>query len=189
MQVLRNGGRGMAGLPQDLVRGADGMIGSKAVQEDNWPFWWLKPHSNTQYRQPQKTIFAPAPATLTEVVSLTVPAGFVFILRAIRQTFQTGIDGAAVFVDGSGDILWTVDVDRPIGTTGFSGYALPDMFEMAEQRGSQENPWPIEGYTVFDEYQTIRYKVETTNAIAQGGAGSPNFITCGLFGWLEKALR
>lgn len=184
MQVLRNG-RGLSGPPQDLVSGANGMLGSAAVQDNSWPFWWAVPRSNAQYVQRVASIPAPTVGVITEVVELTVPVGFRFILRAIRQSFATGVQGAPVWVDGSGDILWTIDVDAPTGATALSGYGLPDLSAMADARGSQFGPWPIEGYTVFEPYQTIRYKVLTTPNIA---AGAPNFITCGLFGWYEKAL-
>jgi len=186
MQVLRNG-RGLAGPPQDLVSAANGMLGTSAVQQDRWPYPWLMPRSNTQYKQIVQSIAIPAiSATPTEVLEYTVPVGFRLVLRAILQTFQTGVGGAPQFVDGSGDLLWTVDVDQPIGGVALSGYGLPDLTSMAEQRGSLVNgPWALEGYTVFDQYQTLRYKI--TN-VSSGAAGIPNYTTCGLFGWLDKAL-
>lgn len=183
MQVLRP--NGMAGIPQDTVIGANGMIGSSALQDDSWPYFWREPGPNTQYVQRANSIPAPLPTVETEVLSLPVPPGFKFILNAIRHGFSTGIDGAPVYVEGSGDIVWTIDVDKPVGANSLSGYALPDFFRMKDERGSKLGPWPIDGYTVFDEYVTLRYKVLTTAAIA---AGAPNFITCGLFGWWEKAL-
>ena len=194
MQVLRNGGRGLGGAPQDLVSGANGMIGSKALQDNTWPYWWVVPRANVQYVQRVCSMIAPANNTLVEVTDtgsgalceVNVPVGFRFVLRAIRQTFQTGITGAPVFIDGSGEILWTIDVDNPIGSTPLSSFGLPDFTNMADQRGSQLGPWQVEGYNVFDSYQIIRYKVKTTVAIAPG---APNYITCGLYGWYEKALE
>jgi hypothetical protein len=187
------GGPGLAGPGQDIVQGANGMLGSSAVQEDRWPYWWAVPRSNTQYVQKVACMPAPVAGVLTQVINpitgaaaeVDVPPGFCFILRAIRQGFSTGIGGAPVWVEGSGDILWTVDVDVPLGAIALSGFSLPDLANMADARGSAVAPWPLEGYTVFEPYQTIRYKVLTTVNI---GAGAPNFITCGLFGWLEKQL-
>ena len=178
---------GFGGMPQTLVTGADSLMRSGATTQgavNNLPFW-LFPKAGTQFRQPSKSIPTPAAATLTQVLSYTVPAGFRFILRGIRQEFNTGTGGGPIWVPGSGDILWTIDVDTPIGAPALSGYALPDLSSMADARGSQLGPWPLEGCTIFDEYETLRYKVLTTTNIP---VGAPNFITCGLFGWEEKAL-
>ena len=185
MQTMRNGW-GLRGAGQDAVAGANGMLGSSALQDNFWPYWWAVPRANSQYVQRVASIPVPVAGAITEVVEVQVPIGFVFVLRAIRQSFQTGIAGAPVWVEGSGDILWTVDVDNPIGSVALSGYGLSDLTNMADARGSQIAPWPIEGYTVFNPYQTIRYKVVTTVNIA---AGPPYFITCGLFGWFEKLLQ
>ena len=184
MQIL-NGRRGLRGVPQDLVAGANGMLGTAALQDTSWPYAWVVPRAQTQYVQRVASIPAPAPGVLTEVCEVQVPGALCFIMRGIRHSFSSGIGGAPVFTDGSGQILWSIDVDNPIGSIAISGYGLADLTNMADQRGSQLGPWPIEGYTVFDEYQTIRYKVITTADIAPG---APNFITCGLFGWFDKAL-
>lgn len=186
MQILRNG-RGLGGPPQDLVRGANSMLGADALQNNSWPYFWENPRANTQYVQKVVSIPAPANATLTEVLQVDVPSGFCFVLRAIMHGFSSGVGGGApIWVEGSGDILWTVDAQDPIGSVPLAGFGLPDLTNMATSRGSTMfGPWPIEGYTVFDPYYTIRYKVITTVAIAPG---APNYITCGLFGWFDKVL-
>lgn len=184
MRVL-NGYRGMAGPPQDLVRGAN-QLGTDSLQDNSVPYFWDKPRVNSEHVQRVNSIVAPANATLTEVTSVVVPSGFRFVLRSILHMFSSGIDGAPIFVEGSSSILWTVDVDVPIGAVGLSGYGLPDLSNMKQTRGSLVNgPWRVEGYNVFNPYQIVRYKVITTAAIAPG---DPNYITCGLFGWWEKAL-
>ncbi len=179
MRVLR---RGMAGIPQDMVSGANSLLGTSAVEDNRWPYWWLEPRANTQYKQPVASIPIPAiSANPTTVLTLTVPTGFRFVLRSILHTFQSSIAGQ--FVDGSGDLLWTIDVDQPVNVPNFSGFGLPDLSNMAEQRGSlRDGPWPLEGYTVFDNYQVIRYKIRN---VASGAVAAPNFTTCGLFGWWE----
>lgn len=185
VQVLRNG-RGLAGPPQDLMRGAS-QLGPGPLQDNSWPYFWQYPRANCEHVQKVVSIAAPANATLTEVLAVTVPAGFRFVLRKIMHTFNSGVGGAPVFVEGSGAILWTIDVDTPIGSVPLSGYGLPDLSNMKESRGStQFGPWEIQGYNVFNPYQTLRYKVITTAAIAPG---DPNYITCGLFGWWDKALE
>ena len=52
---------------------------------NNLPFW-LFPKSQTQFKQITNSIPTPAAATLTEVLKFTVPAGFRFIFRGMRQT-------------------------------------------------------------------------------------------------------
>jgi len=177
---------GFSGVPQDLVAGANGMLGSQAVQGDKWPYWWEHPRANDQFVQRVASVVMPALDTLTDVVTLEVPSGYRFVLKAILHTFQTGIDGAPAFVDGSGDILWSLTVNAPAGTSAsaIAGYTLPDMANMAEQRGSLVNgPWPVMGYSVFDPYTVLRYKVLNVS----GPIGAPNYTTCGLFGWWEPA--
>lgn len=182
MMIRHNG---LSGTPQDLVRGADSMLGKSGIQDTSWPYWWTIPRVNTQEVQAVNSIPAPVAATLTEVVSVVVPAGNVFVMRGIWQAFFTAVGGAPIFIDGSGDILWTIDVDVPIGSTPLSGYGLPYFTGMKEQRGSRIQPYPINAFSVFYPYQVIRYKVLTSAAIP---AGAPNFITCGLFGWFDKLL-
>lgn len=170
--------RGVNGVGQDLVTGASSIYQQGGIGDSSWPYWWLIPRKNTQYVQRVASIVLPAAGVLTEVVEVAVPIGFRFILRAIRQTFA----GDGTFIDGSGGLLWTIDVDNPIGATQLTSYGLPDLTNMADERGSQLGPWPIEGYTVFDQYQVVRYKVTSS----LGFAGGDNFITCGLFGWFDK---
>ena len=89
MQVLggfmRQGTNGMHGLPQDQVRAANGMLGSSAIQDESWPYWWAVPRSNAQPVQEVQSIPAPVAGVPTEVASVIVPVGFRFVLRAIRD--------------------------------------------------------------------------------------------------------
>jgi hypothetical protein len=178
---MLNARNGLGGLPQSLVAGANSLLSRYSnLQDASWPYWWVYPRIGTQFKQLVESIPTPAAATLTEVFEFTIPAGFVFILRGVRQTYQgTG------FVDGSGSILWTLDVDTPTSSVGLDGYSLPDMGAMSDQRGSQNIWWPIEGFTVFGPYQTLRYKVLTDDTIP---VGPPNYITCGIYGWFDQAL-
>ena len=187
MSGLRFSRRGMGnnGLPQNTVAGADSLIGTPTTGDDSWPYFWEYPRRNAQIVQRVNSIPAPAQGVATEVLNLQVPPGFQFVLKAIRQTFQTQVGGATVFVDGSGSILWSVNVDIAAGAQALSGFALPDLANMADQRGAQDRPWPIYGYAVFGPYQTLRYIVQTDSSI---NPGAPNFITCGLFGWWQPLL-
>ena len=187
MRSLLNGG--LRGVGQDQIAGATGLVNQNQAQ---WPYFWTEPGPDAQYVQRVASIPAPGPIPPGQttnqvlVLELDVPQGFVFVLRAILQTYQTNT--GSVFTNGSGDILWTVDVNIPVGVPTLGGYGLPDMTNMAEQRGSFINgPWQVEGHTIFQPNDQIRYKVSTNTANIAPGA--PNFISCGFFGWFEKALQ
>lgn len=167
---------GMGAAAQDQVRGAYAVLDR---DRNEWPYWWVYPRENTQSVPFSQSIPLPVAGVLTEVMELQVPAGFCFVLRGIRHTYQ-----GAGFVDGSGDLLWTIDVDNPNTAVSIAGFGLPYLTNMAEQRGDQARPWPIEGYAVFNEFQTLRYKVIS----ALGVSGAPNLVTCGLYGWFDTAL-
>jgi len=183
VQVLS---RGFAGVGPDMIKSASAMIGTEATNSNQWPYWWRQPRSDAQAVQRCLSIAAPVAGVLTEITRVTVPEAMVFVLTGYRQNFAT-LTNPTPFVDGSGSILWTVDVDNPIGsgTNALAGYAVPDLYNMSDERGSKLGPWPIDGYTVFRPKQVIRYKVITTADIP---AGDPNYITAGLFGWFCKAL-
>lgn len=183
MQVLRRN-RGFAGVPQDLVRGANALQTQKDDLDSTWPYFWREPRSFTQSVPRIKSIPTPNPATVTEITSVTVPAGYNFILAGVLHGFVSSVGGGVVWTPGSGDILWTVDVNVPVDAVAVSGYGLPDLSNMAEQRGSLElGPFPLDGYNVFGPYDVIRYKCITTASIPVAGG---NFIFAGLIGWFDK---
>lgn len=176
--------RGLTGAGPDLVKGANAMLGKGALQDESWPYFWEQPRANAEHAQPVNSIPVPVIGVITEVVNVTVPAGFRFVLRKIMHTFTSTITPSP-WQEGSGDLLFTIDVDNPIGSVALASFALPDMANMAQSRGSLVNgPWPVEGYNVFNPYQVIRYKVVNV-AIA---AGAPNLVHCGLFGWWQPLL-
>lgn len=178
--IRRNG---FGGIPQDLVRGANVLQAQQETENTNWPYWWLQPRANTQSVPRIASIATPAVATSTLITSVSVPPGFNFILRGVIHGFSPAV-GGVVWVPGDGSLLFTVDVDVPVGANSVSGYGLPDLVSMAEPRGSLElGPFPLDGYNVFGPYQVIRYKVTTTAAIPVAGG---NFVFAGLIGWFDK---
>lgn len=180
-QLLRR--NGMGAVPQDLVRGADALQAEKQDSDNAWPYFWKQERAFTQ--GVPRVAFVPTPAVgvVTLVTSVQVPAGFNFILEGFTHGFSPA-SGGVVWIPGSGDILWTVDVDVPIGATAVSGYGLPDMTAMDGPRGSlEQGPFMLPGYNVFGPYQVVRYKVVTTAAIPVAGG---NFIFAGLIGWFDK---
>lgn len=180
-QLLRR--NGMGAVPQELVRGADALQAEKQDTDNAWPYFWREPRAYSQSVPRIKSIPTPAVGVVTLITSVQVPAGFNFILQGILHGVNLA-PGGVVWTPGSGDFLWTVDVDVPIGATAVSGYGLPDMTAMAEQRGSlEQGPFPVDGYNVFGPYQVVRYKVVTGAAIPVAGG---NFIFAGLCGWFDK---
>ena len=141
MQVLS---RGFAGVGPDMIKSASAMIGTEATNSNQWPYWWRQPRSDAQAVQRCLSIAAPVAGVLTEITRVTVPEAMVFVLTGYRQNFAT-LTNPTPFVDGSGSILWTVDVDNPIGsgTNALAGYAVPDLYNMSDERGSKLGPWPI----------------------------------------------
>lgn len=181
-QLLRR--RGLMGVPQDLVRGANALQAQRDDESTSWPYFWIQPRALTQSVPRIASIPTPTQGVQTLITSVQVPAGFNFILAGILHGFNTPAGSGVTWTPGSGSILWTVDVDVPIGATAVSGYGLPDLTNMAEQRGSLElGPFPLQGYNVFGPYQVIRYKVTTDVTIPVAGG---NFIFAGLIGWFDK---
>lgn len=179
-QLLR---RGFGAVPQDLVRGANALQSEKEDTDNAAPYFWREPRAFSQAVPRIKSIATPAVGVVTEILSVKVPAGFNFILAGILHGFSPAV-GGVVWVPGDGSLLFTVDVDVPVGATAVSGYGLPDMSAMAEPRGSlEQGPFPVDGYNVFGPYQTLRYKVITTAAIPVAGG---NFVFAGLCGWFDK---
>lgn len=150
---------------------------TKLIDPDLVPFPWdLPPRNSTVVYQPA-SIAAPAAATTTQIVQYQVPDGHFFVLKARMNAF----DGQS-WVRGSGDILWTTDVDTPIGITAPQGEPIQGLQSEAFNVGSFDHgPVPWMGRKVFQPLNIIRVKVLTTNAIA---AGAPNYFTSILIGWI-----
>ena len=65
----------------------------------------------------------------------------------ITKVVCKGVFGSpSPFVDGSGSIVWSIDVDRPLGAT-TQGYNPPDFGSIVEQLGDNALglPYPIPG--------------------------------------------
>jgi hypothetical protein len=116
---------------------------------------------------------ASAPATGYGVeqllVSYRVPAGFEAIITGLLHTYEgTG------FVPGSGDILWTVDIDRQSGAVIPSGRVVEGFLRVAVPLGSYERPWPIPAGIRLKPLETIRYKATPIATVALGAGTALN---------------
>jgi hypothetical protein len=128
------------------------------------------------------SIVAPAYGVQTLVTSFQVPQAMEAVINAILCKF----DGAG-FTQGSGEITWVIDINRPLGAGGAGlGYSPPDFSIITTQLGDniQSGPWPVPGGIRLSERDTIRFKVTTGAPV---GIGSPNLITCMFLGWYWPA--
>jgi hypothetical protein len=123
---------------------------------------------------------SPAFGIANQVVlaSYTVPTSWFVLVSGVLFAF----DGMGL-VPGRGDILWSVDVNRPLGST--LGYGEKDFSAITWPLGSYiAGPWPCE----FRHYdgETIRVKAYTT---ANVGVGDPNRITGALYGFSWPGMK
>jgi hypothetical protein len=117
-------------------------------------------------------------AAAVEVCAYTVPQGH----HAVFKWFVTRYDGQAQFVQGSGDIVWSIDVNRPVGGALLSGYTLADYSNILNERGDNGQPWALSPPGLrFKENDTLRIKVRTVQNVSTGVAG---FSTGILMGWI-----
>lgn len=142
----------------------------------NYP--WIYPPPEAILINRRNTIPSPAYGVQTLVASFEVPQAMEAVINAILCKFDG--DG---FVQGSGAITWSIDINRPLGAGGAQlGYSPPDFSIITTQLGDniQSGPWPIPGGIRLTERDFIRFKVTTGNPV---GIGAPNLITCAFLGW------
>jgi hypothetical protein len=145
-----------------------------------WPYPWEFPQENSNDAQPFGSIPCPAGGVLTEIMEYTVPTGMRFYLKGIVQQFV-----GAGFVQGSGNALWTLDQDTPIGASPLQGLSIPFYYEQPFTLGSFDNgPWLFSMPHIFEAGDTLRSKVITDGTIP---AGAPNFFVTILTGWTVPA--
>jgi hypothetical protein len=129
------------------------------------------------------SIAAPANGTQALVVTFTVPQAMEAVVLFVLNVFFGSDNGGN---NGSGSIVWVIDVNRPLGAAGTGlGYVPPDFGNIVTQLGSlTQGPWPVPGGIHLNERDVINYKVTTTAPV---GVGAPNFVTCALCGWMWPA--
>jgi hypothetical protein len=76
------------------------------------------------------------------------------------------------FVPGSGDIIFSIDINRPAGAPVSIGYDEKNFGAIKWPLGSYEQPWPVR--LRHHESETLRLKAYTT---ANVGIGAPNFVS------------
>lgn len=155
-------------------------------RRDAWPYEWLCPSEAAKPVFQSAVIAAPAVNTQALVLEYTVPAGEQFALCGLVQLYS-----GAGYVPGDGDILWSVDVDSPLGVLSFQGFPLPGLgliqiplggFVGTAGAGGVATPWEFRKPWILKQNAVLRSKVYlpdpnpvtgVNNAIS---AGSPNFL-------------
>ena len=112
------------------------------------------------------SVAAPAPTTLTVLLAYQVPSGHQFALTGVMWNFEGPPGG---FVPGSGDIIWTLDVNNPLtpSALAIAGRYIQGFGAELAPIGSYEKPWWFSRPRVFAPSDPIQLKVLTTVAIAQ----------------------
>ena len=145
-----------------------------------WPFDWVYPPKNAKRRMPQGSVVIPAAGTST-ILAFTVPTNFSFVLQWVLLP-----PPATAFVPGSGDLLWSINVDTPSsGAVPLSSSPLADWNNMVIPLGSVSPtfaPCYLPKAEIFQSGQVIRANV--TN-VAYGSL----VPICAMFGgWTVPAV-
>lgn len=122
-------------------------------------------------------VVAPDYGSANQVVLVTyqVPVNWSALLYGVVLGFSSGSAPAPL----PGDLVFTVDIDRPLGST-FGGYTEKDFNAVPYPLGSLVGGpyWPIEWQHASGE--TIRIKGYT---VANVPTGAGSFLTAALLGW------
>jgi hypothetical protein len=166
-------------MPVDSMRRAATLAAGGVYQP---PFPWDVPPPSHIARHIMGSIPAPnyGIANQVEILNYTVPAGMWFVIKALLIRY----DGQN-FNQGSGDIVFQVDVDNPqtFGVAGnlSTGRALQDYGKVLWNMGSFENgAVRIWGSPVFYANQRIGIKGYTVQNVA---TGAPNYFSAWMLGW------
>ena len=155
-------------------------------RRDQWPYPWNFPSPGASRVFRVGSVVAPATATQTEVLVYRVPQGYRFWLCALLQTYV-----GAGWIAGSGDILWTLDKNRPVGVAPLQGEVIQGFGNIGIGLGSMLNGCvtylcPLAMPELLAPTDELRSKVITTAAIPVGGT---NYFHSIFSGWLEPETK
>ena len=155
-------------------------------RRDEWPYPWSFSPPNALRVFRVGSLVSPNPATQTEVLRYQVPQGFRFWLTAILQAYQ-----GAGWIAGSGDILWTLDKNQPVGVAALQGEIIQGFGNIGIGLGAMLNGCvtymlPLSRPELLLATDVLRSKVTTTVAIPAGGT---NYFHSIFDGWLEPETK
>jgi hypothetical protein len=163
----------------DSARAAD-KIRKLVDSKGQWPYPWVYPPPNAKNRQPWGSIPAPAGNTPTQIMSFTVPTGIRFYLTGMIRQFV-----GAGFLQGSGNALWTLAQNAPVGSNPLQALSIADFVNQPYTRGDfSQGPVHFEMPEIFEAQDVISDTVVTDGSITPG---APNYFVTILFGWTVPA--
>jgi len=132
------------------------------------PPWEVMPPNGRSFHYQQPVICPPLGTTDFAVLSFLVPTGWNAAIKAVANLYTS-----AGFVEGSGDLIWRIDVD---------GVFLPGFNNITTTLGSADQPRRIEGAILAKSNELVRYTV-SVDAGASVPVGAGNNIICAIDGW------
>ncbi len=151
-------------------------LANSARVPDEWPFPWLQQAADGRQFNQQGSQPAPVFGTQLTIVEYEIPEGFNACIHSIMRAFIGG-----GFVEGSGSILWTLDVNRELGALPIIGYDVPSYaFNTFSMGNPIQGPWKLPG-PICIESGIIRLKATSVSDI---GTGVPNYMVGALLGWI-----
>jgi len=162
-----------------LPRAAQYLIGNteQLVCDVRYP-WSIPPHQRTPWKA-DGSITAPAVGTVAQIWEYLIPDNFYLVLDRTAHFY----DPPGLMLIGSGEIVWIIDVDVPLGNPLATWRPLA---QFTAPLGSVAHPFPV-GPLQLRGGQTIRYKVVITDPAVPVGA--PNVISAVAEGWLYPVTR
>ncbi len=163
MSLMRRG-RPLHGVSE--VSAVAGMLPRQTMLADPVFGPSLSPSQNAVDIYVSSSVAAPAPTVLTVLLAYQVPSGHQFALTGVMWQFD-GAPGGFVF--GSGDIIWTLDVNNPLTPSGLAiaGRYIQGFGSELAPIGSYERPWLFRRPRIFAPSDLIQLKALTTAAIPQ----------------------
>ena len=178
----------MSPRPMRVVTGPEASKAAHALMKkresrEDWPFPWLFPSRGAEPVFRSNSIVAPVAGVASEILAYAIPAGLQFALVELIQVYV-----GSGFVAGSGSILWTVDVDQPVGVPSLQGNPLPGLnlvsLPLGGFQGGVFAPWRFAKPFLIGPEQVLRSKCITTVDIP---AGAPNYLLSIFSGWTWPA--
>lgn len=169
------------------LSGAEAIRALREVQDPDanktaWPYVHVFPPPGAK-RVHQITltpVVVPAAGATAVVLAYQVPSGFRFIMEAILQTYTPG-------AFNPGDVLWTVDLNAPVGIADIQGAVIEGLTRVPIPLGSwvYGTQWKFPRAYEFEPLSLLQSKARNLNL----PAGAPNYLISGFFGYLIPALK
>ena len=160
--------------PRQYLRGNSEQL----VCDVKYP-WAIPPDQRTPWKQ-DGSITTPVLGLVAQIWEYQIPDGFYLVLDRIFHS----VNPLGLFVQGSGSILWLIDVNSPLAAPQATWRPVA---QFTGQMGSvQHGPFPV-GPLQFRGGDVIRYKVVVTDPAMP--VGPPNVISASGGGWLYPVAR